>query len=241
MRIAICDDEIRDLETMVALLAAYQAKTGANLMVGSFTSGDALLETLEKGARFDVLFLDILMPGISGIDTARELHRLGAIGELVFLTISPDFALDAFSVKAKDYLIKPISEERLFALMDELSSRLDENEMIVLRSKNGLRRLLPDRIEYCESIGHTLFWHLRSGAVIESNGTMQSAEELLMPSGQFLRARRSYLINKSCVRVIDKSGHTVELESMVRIPIPRVKFAEIEAQYIQNVKGGKAE
>ena len=239
MRIAICDDDPKDLETLSAMLYAYGERTGGNLLLFNFSSGDSLLQALESGARFDVLFLDILMPGIGGVEAARELRRMDDVSELVFLTVSPDFALDAFSVKARDYLIKPLTEATLFRLMDGLVIRLGENEQIVIESKSGLKRLTPDRVEYCEVFSHKLCWHLRSGAVLESAGTIGDAERLLSPSGLFLRVHRSFLVNKHRIVAFEKSQHIIELESMTRIPVPKAKFLEIQALYNEKMKGGK--
>lgn len=172
--------------------------------VRSYTAASFPMRTvccvaLRGGVQFDAMFLDILMPSLTGIEAARELRQSGNSTDLIFLTVSRDFALDAFSVKAKDYLIKPLSETMFFQLLDDLKAKLDENETILIAGKKSFRRLRPDRIEYCEVRGHSIFWNLRSGAVLESRGSMEEAEELLSSSGFFLRVHRSYLVNQYCI------------------------------------------
>ena len=239
MIIAICDDKQEDITTLSAMLSGYMEKTGAALLQNEFTCADDLLRALESGVRFDVIFLDVLMPGVSGIQAARELRRTDSATELIFLTIAPDFALDAFAVKARDYLVKPLHEDTLFRLMDELSARLDENDTIVIDSSSGLRKLRADRVEYCEALGRKVSWHLRSGTVLESGEGIQRAEDTLSQSGLFLRVHRAFLVNMNCIASFDRASYTIRLESMTGIPVPKAKFTELQQQYISRTKGGQ--
>lgn len=238
MYIAICEDEPLDMASLRAMLSSYMETTGATLVLHEFTNATKLLCALASGARFDLIFLDVLMPGVTGIEAARELRQTDNATELVFLTIAPDFALDAFAVKARDYLVKPVSEVTLFRLMDELSVRLDADDFIMIDGKSGLHRLRCDRVEYCEVFNHSLLWHLRSGAVIESKGGIQKAESELARSGLFLRVHRAFLVNLHCIASFDRASNTIWLESMTKIPVARAKFTEIQERYITCMKGG---
>lgn len=239
IKIAVCDDCQQDLQAFSAMLSAYGEKTGALIHCSVFSDADSLLCALRGGVQFDAMFLDILMPSLTGIEAARELRQSGDSTDLIFLTVSRDFALDAFSVKAKDYLIKPLSETMFFQLLDDLKAKLDENETILIAGKKSFRRLRPDRIEYCEVRGHSIFWNLRSGAVLESRGSMEEAEELLSSSGFFLRVHRSYLVNQYCIASFDWQSRTIELDSMMHIPVPKAKFSAVREQYLDMMKGEK--
>ncbi len=239
MKIAVCDDNLQDLEAFTAILSAYGKKTGSILHMNTFSSADSLLRTLENGGKFDVIFLDILMPGINGIEAARELRQSDGDTELVFLTTSKDFALDAFSVKAKDYLVKPLTEATLFRLLDDLTAKLDDSDAILIDSKKTLRKLHPDRIEYCEVKGHNIFWNLRSGAVLESRNSIFETEKLLARSGFFIRVHRSFIVNLHCISSFNRDSYTIELESLTRIPVPKAKFPSVLGQYLNKIEGNQ--
>ena len=101
LRIAICDDEEKQLNKTAALLEAYfQSRSDLNGQVERFLSGSALLEWVEEQGGFDLYLLDILMPGLSGIETGRRLRTLGEVGEIVYLTSSNCFAADSYVVRA---------------------------------------------------------------------------------------------------------------------------------------------
>ncbi len=239
MKIAVCDDSLQDLEAFTTLLSAYGKKTGAFLHMNTFSNADSLLHTLENGGQFDVIFLDIMMPGINGIEAARELRQSDNSTELIFLTSSRDFALDAFSVKAKDYLVKPLAEATLFCLLDDLTVKLDEDDSILIDSKKTLRKLHPDRIEYCEVKGHHVFWNLRSGVVLESRSSILETEKLLLRSGFFMKVHRSFIVNLHCVSSFNRDSCTIDLESLTRIPVPKAKFSAILQQYLEKIEGAQ--
>jgi two-component SAPR family response regulator len=82
---------------------------------------------LEKGKRFDIYCLDIMMPGFTGIDAAKEIRTFDKTAPILFFTSSPEFALESYSVKAINYVLKPISKEKLFFAFDELLEQ-DQSE-----------------------------------------------------------------------------------------------------------------
>lgn len=101
LRIALCDDEEKQLNQTAVLLNTYfQSRPDLCGQVETFRSGSALLARIEEAGGFDLYVLDILMPGLSGIDTGRRLRALGKGGEIIYLTSSNDFAADSYDVRA---------------------------------------------------------------------------------------------------------------------------------------------
>lgn len=110
LQIAICDDNIDELSNMVQLINQYRTSRNFSCEYAVFPNGFELISTLEKGKLFDIYCLDIIMPGFTGIDVAKEIRCFDKNAPIIFFTSSPDFALESYSVKAINYILKPISK-----------------------------------------------------------------------------------------------------------------------------------
>lgn len=230
IKIALCDDDAAAREELQALLAQYQAQRGRELSVTAFQGPLDLLDTMERGIRFDVLLLDILMPGHNGIETAREIRCFDSAVKIVFLTSSSEFAVQSYTVNAFYYLLKPIREENFYPLLDSLFEAFDreQDNSILLRCRDGITRVEPKRVEYCEVNHWTLFIHLVSGKVLESTGSLDGLEDY----GCFMRFHRSYLVNLDYVQNI--SYRTVAMSCGTEIPVPRGKYDEIKNAFLKS-------
>ena len=121
VKIAICDDETEFLDILSESLSSWCRAHQLTLQLYRFTNGDELISA-HRAYGMDLILLDMIMPLLSGMDTARELRQADTAVRLVFLTSSPEFALESYEVRAFDYLLKPVTYERLAQLLDELSS-----------------------------------------------------------------------------------------------------------------------
>ena len=121
IRIAICDDDTQDLQR--ALNALQQKVQAEEIEVDLFDNGDKLLYKMRQNAAYDVIFLDVLMPCLNGIDTAREIRKLNSECAIVFLTNSPEFALDSYSVEAFSYLLKPADAGCMYSMIQKVVRR----------------------------------------------------------------------------------------------------------------------
>ena len=129
LRFAVCDDNEKELKQALALLEDYLlSRPGLAGRAEAFSSCAALLERVHTAGGFDLYLLDILMPGQNGIETGRRLRALGDGGEIVYLTNSNDFAADSYEVGAFFYLLKPVSRERLFEVLDRAVQRQRERQ-----------------------------------------------------------------------------------------------------------------
>ena len=113
MHIAVCDDSAFDRELIVELLHIYFAQKPFQYKLAQYNSGINLVCDVEDGCWFDIIFLDIYMNGLLGIDAAHKLRALGFDGAIIFLTASADFAVDSYDVAAAGYLLKPHSFDKL--------------------------------------------------------------------------------------------------------------------------------
>lgn len=232
VRTAFCDDDMGALEEMRTFLDRYSREHNRSITYAAFHSPVELMAEIERGTRFDVLFLDIHMPGENGIELAAEVRGYDRNVKIVFLTSSPEFAVESYRVEAYFYQLKPLRWKNFSQVMDsalEACAR-EEKHSLILDCKSGITRLDPDRLEFCEVIHHTLLFHLSSGRVLESTGSLDQLSRRLAPFGCFLRPHRSYLIHLGYVQSI--SYRAVTMSSLTEIPIPRGKYNEIKNAFL---------
>lgn len=236
-RIALCDDEPADLEELRMLLERYGARRGQELETALFSSPLELMAAMERGVRFDLLLLDILMPGQSGIETAGEIRQHGWSTRIIFLSSSPEFGVQAYGVEASQYLLKPIGEEALFPALDAVldSCRLERAGSFFLRCKGGIVRVEPTRIEYGEIRQRKLLVHMASGRSLESTAGMDELMERLSAYRCFLRVHRSYFVNMDCVQQL--SYRAMILTGGAKIPIPRGRYNELKRLFLEYAAG----
>lgn len=229
IRVAICDDDPSVLQELREFLERYRGKQ--DLTYTDFGSPLELLAGIERGEQFDILFLDILMPGQNGIEAAAEIRRYDSRVKIVFLTASAEFAVQSYSVGAYFYQLKPLRWEDFSRVMDSAleQCRWERENCLILRCKEGITRIELGRLEFCEVIHRTLFFHLSSGRVLESTGSLDELTKQLLPYSGFFRVHRSYLVNLDYVQSI--SYRAVTMSSLTEIPIPRGKYNEVKEAF----------
>lgn len=233
VKIAFCDDDLSVLNEIRVLLDRYRVERNQEIDYTAFHSPLDLLAEIERGTRFDVLFLDVIMPGETGIDVAAEIRNYDNDVKIIFLTSSAEFAVQSYTVGAYFYQLKPIWAESFFRLMDSVLSvcEKEQTSSLILRCKTGITRIELRRLEYCEVIHRTLFIHLTSGKVLESVGSLDELSKQLAPYGSFLRPHRSYLVNLEYVQTL--SYHAITMSCLTEIPIPRGKYNEIKNAFLE--------
>ena len=112
LRIGVCDDDKEFLQRLVQMIHIWSDHSGIPTELYPFDNGDELISK-NAAFRMDIILLDIVMPLLNGMDTARELRAQDTAVKIIFLTSSPEFALESYEVRAQDYLLKPITYERL--------------------------------------------------------------------------------------------------------------------------------
>lgn len=232
IHIAFCDDSASALSEALSLLDRYRRERDREIVHTAFRSSVELLAEIERGVRFDVLFLDILMPGQNGIETAAEIRQYDSNMKIIFLTSSAEFAVQSYAVEAYFYQLKPLRWESFSRVLDSALERCarERENRIILHCKSGITSLDPQRLEFCEVIHRTLLFHLSSGRVLESAGSLDELSRRLEPYGCFLRPHRSYLVHLGYVQSI--SYRAVVMSSLTEIPIPRGKYNEIKDAFL---------
>lgn len=238
MRIAICDDNPVFLEQAKMMLDNWNSHPTV-VITELFEDGDALIQA-HTTAPFDIILLDVVMPLLNGIDAAKEIRQNDKTVKLVFLTSSPEFAVESYCVKASNYLLKPVSPERLYQCLDELLQDIRQNShYITVKSSSAIHRVESSRIEYIEAQNKHILFSLSDGRTIVSGDPLYTFERQLLLADGFFKCSRSYIVN---IHQIDTyTAKEIKMRSGCRIPISRTCHREFEAAYFSAIFGKAGE
>ena len=228
LRIAICDDMPEFLE-QTRLLAENWPHKPDGMSVSAFGDGDALVEA-HSAQPFDIIFLDVVMPLVDGIDTAAEIRRHDDSVKIVFLTFSKEFAYESYAVKANDYLLKPVDSARFYDCLDACYRDVLEHEKcIIVKSTSGVHRVKLQSIEHIEAQGKQVLFSLTDGRAIEAMEPLYIYESKLFLNDGFFKCHRSYLVN--LYKIDTYTQNEITMRSGCRIPISRSFHKQFKDAY----------
>lgn len=233
IQVAICDDNIDELSSMMQHMNQYRTAKHLNCEYAVFSNGFELISALEKGKHFDIYCLDIIMPGFTGIEVAKNIRSFDKSAQILFFTSSPEFALESYSVNAVSYVLKPLSKEKFFSSFDVMLERVKINEyddFFIVKSKEGVQKVLISNLVFAEVIGRNVLYHLVSGKVIECIEPFSSACDNLLKYKRFIKTHRSFIVNMQYVDTI--TNNHIILQTLSSIPIAQGKAREIKQQYL---------
>ncbi|WP_180326762.1 LytR/AlgR family response regulator transcription factor [Raoultibacter phocaeensis] len=243
--IALCDDDPRDLARIAEAIGALQPHDGDELLVFPFASPLKLLDHVERQGPFDVYLLDIIMPGspTQGIEAARRIRELDEDACIVFLTVSPEFALDAFSVHPFDYLLKPVEPARLKNVLDKALKHREADLVpsVVVKTAAGLVRLPLNDIVYAETDQRAVRYHLRKGDDVRSLTRRTSFKEAVAPllgSGRFVCTSSSHAVNLHFIETMGKTA--LRLSDGTELPLTRLQAEGARRAWLEHwLDGGE--
>lgn len=236
MKIVICDDNIEDLVKIEKLLHKYiNLHTNIKFETKKYSDPLKLCRQIQEKDLADIYLLDMIMSEKTGIDIGRQLQRSGCESVIIYITSSADFALDAYSLHAARYLLKPIRETELFEALDYALSLRDikNGPVYLVKTKDGLVPAPHSKIEYVENVSRTLEIHLTNGEVVKSifirKSFDQEIKELLCDKN-FLQVHKSYVINLKYIKKL--LPDSVLTESGSTIPVSKKRTAEVKREYL---------
>ena len=230
LKIAVCDDSRELLEKVEEIVLEYETMQKVPITVHTCTNADELLCSMKK-TDFDLLILDIIMPGFTGMQAAHEIRKFNEEIKIIFLTSSREFAIESYAVDAYYYLLKPISRETLFPLLDKVIAQINSRqESCVIYSPMGIVRLPFEKIECLEIYNKHLVFHLSDGSRKETRGSLSDYESLFLSRKEFLKIHRSYLLNMDYIQSMEAGEITTY--SGKRFPVSRLLVKNIKAQYM---------
>lgn len=234
-RLALCDDEPEELNKTLQLLKNYGKKySEVNLEIESFPDADSLLQLISEGQYMpDLIIMDIYMPGKMGIEAAKELREMGCGCRIIFLTTSKEHALEAFSVEAAQYLVKPVSEEVLYPLLERFVQQEEEvrRRYLLLQIEGSIRRMKVSDIIYCVAQGKTQCLYLVDGSKCLLHITMAEIYEMLSQYREFVRAGIAYIVNLEHVEYL--SRRELQMDNGDVIYPPRGAFMTLRERYFE--------
>ena len=239
MKIAIIEDEQSHIDLLSGYLQAWGSKKQVRMGIISFTSAESFLFYWEEDKSFDVLFVDIQMEQMSGMDMARKIREKDSGIKIIFTTGISDYIGEGYEVEAMHYLIKPISEEKICQCMDKVMSRKKEEGFILASTRDGVSKFSLENINYIEARGH--------GCVIEvivEDGERRHAEQIEVLEGiselrqslgqeRFVQCHRSYLCSLENIHHIDKAEKSIYFDTGTRIPVSRRLYKEVNQAFIR--------
>lgn len=233
IHIAICDDSKQERQILDALFKRYQELHATPLQIHIFQNGFSLLDAIDQGKRFDITILDILMPGENGIEIARNIRASGTDTEIIFLTSSPEYAVDSYEVKAQNYLLKPVTEEKFFASIDSILDELDEKDtasFIIYTTEKQYSRIRVSSLVYGEVTHRTITLHLADQTMVSAIMTFTEFQDILKAYPDFIYPHRSYAVNMNYIQYVTKSD--IILTDGQKIPLSRNNYTKISEQFL---------
>lgn len=231
MKIAICDDEIQFIDTVCPLLETWARQHDIHLSLFRFTNGDDLINA-HRNECMDLIFLDIVMPLLNGIETAKELRHRDTSVPIIFLTSAKEFAVESYEVKAFQYLLKPLDKVKLQRVMDDfLKTFLLSECSFTAQTADGFCKIPFSDISCLEAQNKHVLIYLTNGKTMEIRERFSSCQETFSENDGFCSCHRSYIVNLNHVEQFTKT--TLLTSSGVTIPISRNKYAAFKEAYFR--------
>lgn len=238
MRIAIADDLPEDSRKLRENIYKWAEETQTVLASSPviFESGEALLDSLDKTS-FDVIFLDIYMGELNGMETARLIRKKNKNCRLIFTTLTPEFAVESYDVDSSYYLLKPCSYEKLSAALNRCSSSF---EPFITVSESGINeRLYLCDIAYTEYTNRRVTIHMKNGATRSVSMRQSDLADALLKYPHFCDCMKGILVNFEMVDHLQKDRFL--LKDGTYIPISRLKYPGVREQFLEysyaNIRG----
>lgn len=195
MRIAICDDDYQTCAFIEKIILQYAKINGISIEVDIYQTAKSLYQNFEDST--ELLFLDIQLPDISGIEVGHFLRKCTMNYELqiVFISGNPEYALELFKIRPMDFLIKPFSEQEIINILDEYVQKvIPQAQYFLYKFKTITRRILYRDILYFSSETRKVLIHLKNGETITIYKKLSDVEKEI-PNEIFWRIHKSYIIN----------------------------------------------
>lgn len=236
LRLALCDDEASQRAATGELLRQYaQARPELAVQLSVFASGWELLAAVEEeGEGFDLYLLDIVMPELSGIELGMKLRELGCSGAIIYLTISPEYAVDSYAARAFYYLVKPVEPAQLYRVLDEAVQALEKQRdaCVMVKTKEGLHLARFGEILYTELCSRVIHYYLADGSRLESVTVRSSFQEEMAPlldDPRFFLCGASFVANLFYVTAVEKN--CLRLDGGRQIPLARRLAAQAKRRW----------
>lgn len=235
IKIAIVEDDKNYSDILESYVSRFSQENDVAIKVEKYPSGEQFLFSYEL--IYDLIFMDIELPGIDGMTTAGEIRKIDSEVIIIFVTNMAQYAISGYKVQAKSYILKPISYYSFsIELMDAINSIKKKNtDSILIQTEDGLKKLMMDDIYYIEVQRHQIFFHTTTG-ILKIRDSMKNIETLFTEK-PFARCNVSFLINLAYVDGIADGAVQINGENL---PISRSKRKDFITALSEYIGGGIA-
>lgn len=240
MTIAICDDSVIDCLLSKFLISEYFKKHRKTCDIVTYETGAKLISDFEDGAVFDIVFMDIYVGEELGIDIAGRLRNEGYDNLLIFSTITPEYAIASYSVKANGYILKPFSTERIESVLDRVLEHYVK-DYIRIKVRNSYVNIMYSDIIYIESCNNRCILHTADEEYPLYMKLDDIEQQIADEKSRFLRCHRSYIVNMDHITAVDEqfrldNGDSALIRSSSRAQIKKTYLAYSQSGKVKHKK-----
>lgn len=233
MKIAICDDEREQIDNLKEKLTVFSEARHKYFEISVFSSAEAFLFAYRECKDYDLLFLDIEMGAMNGIELAREVRKGNDAVQIVFITGYPDFIGEGYDVDALHYLLKPVRTEKLFEVCERALDALEKQpRFFLLPVGKEIVRVYEKEILYGEAQGHYMLLKTQGGEFKLRMTLPELAERL---GDGFFKCSRSFLVGLGHIVRVTKTS--VALDSGANLPLGKGVYDGLNTALIDYLKG----
>lgn len=230
MKIAICDDETELSESIREIISAYMKEKGRGYDIDLFSSGKAIMELKEDIETYDIVFLDINMPEVSGLEVAEWIRGYSDSVNIAFITALIGYSIQGYRYDAFRYILKSAEQLKasIYECLDSLIYKLNKMEAYKKIYVGNQKEISVNRVVYIESRAHKVIFYV-DGSKSEdyvSNNKLSDIEEALTDCKYMLRVHQSYIVNMKYVKKI--SSYRIFLKNGVDIGVPKSRYKEVK-------------
>ncbi len=230
IKVAICDDLPEEIGKLKVLIENYALDNHLQISVSGFCDEEEISAVLDDASSYDIIFLDIYMDSLNGLDLAKHITVSGEKSNIIFVSSSSEHALDAFGVNALQYLTKPVNCEKFEnAMKIALKHKIKREKTVSILSGNDIIKIPFDNIIYAEAQRNYQKIHLSNGGTETTRISNTKLYELMQERSEFVRLGVSFILNLKFVSRI--SAKDIVLTSGKVIPVPRGSFAQLKERY----------
>lgn len=230
--IALCDDEAVFADALSTMVKGIMDELCIPYKLDVFSSCEALWDVLrDKPDVYELLLLDIMMNGMNGLELAQTIRRQNEKVTIVFITSTPDFALQGYEVHAFHYLLKPISRKALKTLLKHDSHHTAQLNTLIVREGTVFRQLDIDKINYLETQGRKVAVFLVDDTILISARLPEMENQL--PKNRFVRCHQSFILNMDKVAEL-RYGEAV-MNDEKRVPVSRSYLKMVQKSFLSKL------
>jgi len=243
MRICICDDEELELKNTKKMVQEYFDRLNTKVTIDCFNDANVLINRLkffEEETFYDIYFLDIIMQ-VQGIDIAKQIRKNDSTSTIIFVTTSTEYAIDAFDVRAYDYILKPINSEALTVKLDRLTSELNtkiKSSFIFNAVNHSVVSLNFENVVYIESNNRRIVIHLDTFEEVSSPILRNKFFDSIpfdIDKHNFMICHSSFIVNMNQIKSIEKNYFVMKNNEFV--PISKHYYQDVKKKYINYLVG----